>query len=138
MPIPQTTWKFDFAAASRVVAGGVLALAAALPAQAQVLTGISPRHARLDVLMDFTVTGSGLSAVSIEGCMPSGAPTLVSPTLVKFRCTPQTPGPMRVSLGALATAERVMVDHPTRVGNPAARVIPAIAGVSLFNGNFFS
>lgn len=124
----------------------VLTLAAALglaltglgQAQAQSLTSISPKNARLDVLMEFTATGSAMSAVSIEGCTPDLAtPPLITANQVNFRCTPHSPGPMAVRMAGVTGPERVMVDHPTRLGNPAARGMPAVAGVSLFNGNYF-
>jgi RHS repeat-associated protein len=100
---------------------------------------LTPTAARLDVLQAFTLTGTGLSAsttYAIENCTPEAANPVVSPTAITFRCTPTLPGNKALSVnGTPVSGITVNIDHPARLGNAAARGIPSVNGVSLWNGN---
>lgn len=116
------------------------ALAAVLSgaaAQAATITDISPRHARLDASADFTVTGTGLGRVSIENCDTVASSYVGNATLARFQCIPSLTGTRKVLVDGVDSGKTIVADHPTRQGNPAARGIAAVGGVSLFNGNYF-
>ena len=123
------------------------ALAAATLLSGQALAGtistVSPGAARLDVVgSKFTVTGTGLSLskIQIADCVKTAPDPKDqnTPTLVDVRCTPTLPGKKTVSLaGVVQQNVEIKVDHPTRMGDVAARGVPAVQGVSSFNGNFF-
>ncbi len=111
------------------------------------VSNFTPTGSRLDVPQTHTITGtnfvSGSTTVSIDDCplvaSTQAAPNpVITPTQITVTCKPSLPGLKRLLLNGQAIANRtVFVDHPTRMGNPAARGIPAISGVSLFNGNYF-
>lgn len=114
---------------------GLAALVAAASAGAATVTSISPTLARVDAGQTFTVTGTGLANLSIENCVPEGAPT-GNATQVVFSCKPQVPGVQRLLVAGVPSGHQVQVHHPVRTGNPAAQGLPSHGGVSLFNGNF--
>ena len=111
------------------------------------VSSLAPVGARLDVAQTLLIVGtnflSGATTVAFDDCplVPStvAAPNpVITPTQITVSCTPQLPGSKRLLINGAAVANRnLFVDHPTRMGNPAARGIPAVNGVSLFNGNFF-
>jgi RHS repeat-associated protein len=106
-------------------------------AQAATVSDINPRRARLDAATDFTVTGTGLGQVSIENCATTASSYSGNATTASFQCKPTLSGTLRVLVDGVPSGHTVVADHPTRQGNPAARGIPSVGGVSLFNGNFF-
>lgn len=114
---------------------GLSLTAIGLLAQAATVTAVSPAGARLDASQAFTVSGSGLSNVSIDDCIADGPPSGTAAQVV-FKCKPRLPGPKNVLVGGVPSGYKVMFDHPTRQGQAGARGIPAVAGVSLFNGNY--
>jgi RHS repeat-associated protein len=101
---------------------------------------VSPTSARVDVFQQFTVTGSGFTAstqFAIENCDGATAPVLTGTTQATFSCYPRRPGPAALKInGAVVAGATVFVDHPTRTGEPASRGIPAVKGVTLWNGNY--
>ena len=106
-----------------------------------IVASFAPLSARLGVLQQFTVTGSGLTGTTfaIADCVndasyqPTPANTANS---ITFRCTPTLPGPKAIAInGTTVPGATVNVDHPARLGNASARGIPAVQGVSLWNGN---
>lgn len=108
------------------------------------LTGtITPTSARLDVPQTFTVTGSGFTGsttFAVTDCENDAtyvpAPANTS-SQASFRCTPRFPGPASLQINNVAVAgQSVFVDHPTRQGDPSARGIPGVKGVSTWNGNY--
>ncbi len=121
--------------ASRNACALLLGLASFVAAQAAVVTSVQPSGARLDASQSFTVNGSGLANVSIEDCVADVAASGTVNQMV-LNCLPQTPGPKNVLVAGVPSGFKVAFDHPTRQGNAGARGIPAVAGVSLFNGNY--
>lgn len=123
-------------------AGEVQALSATGGGVQPTTTTVTPNAARLDVLQTFTLAGTGFSAgttVAVADCtndasfVPTPANTSTS---ITFRCTPTLPGNKTVSVnGTVVPGFTVNIDHPARLGNAAARGIPAVNGVSLWNGN---
>ncbi|MBK7002674.1 MAG: RHS repeat protein [Rhodoferax sp.] len=103
---------------------------------------LTPTTARLNVLQQFTLTGSGFTngtTVAISDCtndtsfVPSPAN---SSTSITFRCTPTLPGAKSLTVnGAVVPNVSVRFDHPARLGDVGARGVPTVKGVSLFNGN---
>jgi RHS repeat-associated protein len=123
-----------------LTAAEVAGLAGA-PASGWSVTAATPTTARVDVLQQFTVSGSGFTGSTqlvLDNCendasyVPSPANTA---TQVSFRCTPRLPGPAALKIDGTPAAS-VFVDNPTRLGDPAAHGIPSLKGVSLWNGNF--
>jgi len=104
------------------------------------ISTFSPNASRLDVEQAFTVSGTGFvsgTTVSVDDCPTTAGSITISSAQITFRCTPALPGRKAVRLnGNVVANASVFIDHPTRTGNPAARGIPSINGVSLFNGNF--
>lgn len=121
----------------RLHAAAVAALLGCTVAQAATVSDINPRRARLDAATDFTVSGSGLGQVSIENCVTTASSYSGNATTVSFQCKPTLSGALRVLIDGVPSGQTVVADHPTRQGNPAARGIPSVGGVSLFNGNYF-
>jgi YD repeat-containing protein len=125
------------------VSGGVTVSAVSVGGTS--VTGVSPVAARLDVLTTFTVTGVGLVDGMIFGVNAcSGATEVPGGTAFQrqYSCTPRQPGSQTLAVsktagGANLFAGSVRVEHPVRMGNVTARGVPAVAGVSLFNGNLF-
>ncbi|MFZ4703640.1 MAG: fibronectin type III domain-containing protein, partial [Candidatus Methylumidiphilus sp.] len=115
------------------------------------VSAVTPLQARLDVAQNFEVKGTGLTSgmgFTIEDCEPEtgGAiPEVGTGTSIQrtFRCVPRLPGPKQVTVKTapggtvIPFNATVTVDHPARLGNPAARGIPSSGGVSLWNGNFY-
>lgn len=114
-----------------------------------IATVITPTVARLDVPQDFTITGTGLTsgmAFTIEDCEPESGPGAIpevgtgTTTQRTFRCVPRLPGPKLLTFktapsGSTVFSTTVNIDHPARLGNASSRGIPAVQGVSLWNGN---
>ena len=101
---------------------------------------LTPTTARLDVLQEFTFSGTGLSgltSISLDGCESDGNPPTLTDTQVTFRCTPNKPGNVTLSIDGVATDKTVFIDHPVRQGDPAARGMPSILGVSLWKRHYF-
>lgn len=128
---------------TRFVRRGLLLLAAPLvtgAAVAATVSGISPSAARLDALQTFVVSGSGMSAgrVTIPGCSPGSTPDVVEDggARLTFLCEPTGVGRRSVLLDGADTGLIVTFERPSRTGSPAARGVPSIGGVSLFNGNY--
>ena len=101
---------------------------------------VSPASARLDVLQQFVIAGTGFTpstTYAVENCTPDPlAPPVITATSITFQCTPTLPGSKTVSVnGAIVPGVTVNVDHPSRLGNASSRGIPSSQGVSLFNGN---
>ena len=114
---------------------------------------VSPLTARLDVVQNFVITGTGLTSnmvFTLEGCEPeSGTGNIPeigigSSSTRTYRCIPRLPGPKHLSFqntpgGIVMPLELFSatetIDHPPRLGNPAARGVPAEKDVSLWNGN---
>lgn len=145
----------DFRVYTRALsAAEVLSISQSSGTAASPISAITPDSARLDVLQQFTITGTGLTAgmgFTVENCEPSNqeVPGTGSATSRTFQCTPRLPGPKNVTVKtapggtvlftsaapASAAAVPITVDHPARLGDPAARGIPAVDAVSLWNGN---
>lgn len=108
------------------------------------VTSVSPLAARLDIRTTFTVTGDSLTSgmgFAVEDCANVTEEAGGSSTSRRFSCDPLVPGSKALVVktapgGTLLFSQSVKVDHPARLGNVAARGIPVVQGVSLFNGNF--
>ncbi len=123
--------RFHRAAVCLVLgSAGGLALAATV-------SSVSPEGGRVDAAVSFTVAGTGLSNVSVQHCTLVPGTYNGTASLATFQCLPTLPGAKSVLVNGAPSGQVVAFDHPTRQGNPAARGIPSVGGVSLFNGNFF-
>jgi RHS repeat-associated protein len=120
------------------------------------ITAVTPVAARLDIPQTFTITGTNLTAgmgfaiEDCEGVTEVTAGGLASANQRQFSCTPRLPGaknvivktvpngtPLFTSAAPATTgAVPITIDHPARLGNPSSRGIPAVQGVSLWNGNY--
>lgn len=110
-------------------------------AHAGSVSSVTPNKARLDHGSLFVVSGSGLRRVDIviEDCAPQdpiGTDRLKG-DVVDVRCVPTLPGLKKLTLAGVVQPVTVKFDHPTRLGDPAARGVPSVLGVSSFNGNYF-
>ena len=116
---------------------------------ATTVNNVTPKSARLDIAQTFTISGTGLTngmGFTIEDCEPENGPGPIlehgvgTSTQRAFRCIPRLPGTKRLTFKnapggrELLTAE-IGVDRPARLGNPFKRGMPAVQGVSLWNGN---
>lgn len=134
-PAPRTRF------ARRRTALAVLTLLGGM-AHAGTITRVTPSTGRLDVgYSKFVVEGTGLKRadISIQDCAPDKAANgdRDKASVVDYRCTPVLPGKKTVSLAGVLQQPTVKIDHPTRMGDVAARGVPAVLGVSTFNGNYF-
>jgi len=108
------------------------------------MTGVSnpitPTAARVDVLQQFTVTGTGFTGgtlFAVENCTDATMPVLTGTTQAVFSCIPRRPGPAALRIdGVVVSGASVFVDQPIRTGDPARGGIPSVKGVSLWNGNY--
>lgn len=108
---------------------------------------MTPDTARLDVPATFNVTGTGLTAgmgFAVDDCELVTEVAGGTATSRSWTCTPRAPGIKAVHVKTapggteISGSFRVRVEHPQRLGDPAARGNPTVGGVTLFNGNFFT
>jgi YD repeat-containing protein len=108
---------------------------------------VTPDTARLDVPVTFNVTGTGLTAgmgFAVDDCELVTEVAGGTATSRSWTCTPRAPGIKAVHVKTapggteISGSFRVRVEHPQRLGDPAARGNPSVGGVTLFNGNFFT
>lgn len=102
---------------------------------------LDPTSARVDISQQFYVTGSGFTnatTFAVENCTADASVTpVITTTTATFNCIPRLPGSSALLInGIKVVTAKVFVDHPTRTGDPGSRGIPAVKGVSLFNGNY--
>jgi RHS repeat-associated protein len=140
-----TTWSADVRAEQSTAVKYSVAFtvtAVATPA----VTSITPGSARLDVLQQYDVSGTGLTAnmrFTVEDCEQVTEVAGGTSTKRSWTCIPRAPGLKVATIkdsaggGLLNGAANVLVEHPQRLGDPASRGTPSVAGVSLFNGNLF-